>query len=139
MRGPAWKRRNDDGPANLALFFLGILAGGSYAFTSPAGPARVDAVVLVGFTVLPLALGLTIVAVVRRWWPAVVTVALVVAPVLEIGTILAMTIPADLDLPSTIALALCHVALVAVTVPALRALRTGQGSSPTAAPRTADL
>lgn len=124
---------------NLALFFLGMLAGGSYAFTSPAGPAKVVAVVLVAFTVLPLALGLTVVAVVRRWWPGVVTVALVVAPVLEIGTIFAMTIPADLDLPSTIALALCHVALVPVTVLALRALRTGRRSSPTAARRTADL
>ncbi|MHA7209847.1 hypothetical protein [Arthrobacter sp. MDT1-65] len=124
---------------NLALFFLGMLAGGSYAFTSPAGPAEVVAVVLVAFTVLPLALGLAVVAVVRRWWPGVVTVAMIVAPVLEIGTIFAMTIPADFDLPSTIALALCHVALVPVTVLALRALRTGRRNSPAEAPRTADL
>lgn len=109
---------------NLAIFFLGALAGGTYTFTSPAGPATVDAAVVALFTLVPLGLGLTAVAVVRRWWPSVVTVALIVAPVLEIGTIIGMTLPADLDGPSTIALALCHLALVPVTVLALRALRT---------------
>ncbi|MBG6224109.1 uncharacterized membrane protein YhaH (DUF805 family) [Arthrobacter sp. CAN_A2] len=122
---------------NLAIFFLGGLAGASYAFTSPAGPATVAAVVVVAFTIIPLALGLTVVAVTRRWWPGVVTVALIVAPILEIGTIFALTLPADFDGPSTIALALCHVALVPVTVLALRRLGAGQLGAPAEKTRAA--
>jgi hypothetical protein len=59
---------------NLAIFLLGALAGGTYEFTSPAGPATVNAAVVAMFTLIPLAL--------------------------------------------------CHLALVPVTVLALRALRT---------------
>ncbi|MHA7239301.1 hypothetical protein [Arthrobacter sp. TMS1-12-1] len=109
--------------ANLVLFLVGVLAGAGYAFTSPAGPATVDAVVVAAFTIIPLALGLAVVAVLRPRWPWVVGVALIVAPVLEIGTIFALTIPADFDGRSTVALALCHLALVPVTVEALRRLR----------------
>ncbi|WP_247828518.1 DUF6069 family protein [Arthrobacter antioxidans] len=121
---------------NLVIFFIGALAGGTYAFTSPAGPATVNAAVVAAFTIIPLTLGLTVVAVTRRWWPGVVTVALIVAPIVELGTIVALTIPADFDGPSTVALALCHVTLVPVTVLALRALRLPQHNAPTAAART---
>ncbi len=110
--------------SNVLLFLAGRALGAGYAFTAATGPARVDVVTLLAFSTLPLAAGLTVVALVRRWWAGAVTIALVVAPVLELGTILVMTLPTDLDTVSTVVLALCHVVLVPVTVVALLALRT---------------
>lgn len=48
---------------------------------------------------------------------------MVVAPVLAVLTIFVMTIPADLDTVSTVALAACHVTLVPISILAVRLLR----------------
>jgi hypothetical protein len=109
--------------ANLALYALGRLLGGSYRFTTAAGPAEVDAATVAGFTVAPLLAGLVLAALLGRRWPWVHAVALVVAPALALVTILVMTLPADLDPVSTAALASCHVVLAPVAVLALRRLR----------------
>jgi hypothetical protein len=109
--------------ANLVLYALGRLLGGSYRFTTPAGPAEVDAATVAGLTVVPLLAGLVLAALLGRRWPWVHAVALVVAPALALVTILVMTLPADLDPVSTAALASCHVVLAPVAVLALRRLR----------------
>jgi hypothetical protein len=109
--------------ADLALYALGRLLGGSFRFTSPTGPAEVDALTVAGFTVVPLLAGLVLAALLGRLWPPLYAVALVVAPALALGTILVMTLPADLDPVSTAALASCHLVLAAVAVLALRRLR----------------
>lgn len=111
--------------ANLVLYGLGRLLGGSYRFTSPTGPAEVDALTVAGFTVVPLLLGLVLAALLGGRWPWVYAVALVVAPVLALSTVLVMTLPTDLDAVSTAALASCHVVLAPVAVLALRRLRGG--------------
>lgn len=111
---------------NLVIYTIGRTAGGSFQFVSPSGPAEVDALTVVGFTVVPLLLGLTVVALLVRVWPWVVPVALVIAPAIALSTILVMTLPAGFDAASTIALALCHVALVPTTVVGLLALRGGR-------------
>lgn len=108
---------------NLAVYALGRLAGGDFRFTSAGLPAEVDAVTVAGFTAVPLLVGLTLAAVLARFWSWAVYAGLVVAPVLALGTVPIMTIPADFDDVSTITLALCHVALVPVTVLGLLALR----------------
>ena len=78
---------------------------------------------MAGFTAVPLLVGLTLVALLRRRWSWVLPAALVVAPVLAVVTIFLMTIPADLDTASTVTLACCHLALVPVVrCCALRAL-----------------
>ncbi|WP_431797965.1 hypothetical protein [Microbacterium kunmingense] len=79
--------------------------------------------VLTLFTAAPLAAGLTIAAVMGRWWRSVFVVAAIVAVILEIGSIFTLTIPADFDTGSTLALSLCHIAMAPVTVIALFALR----------------
>ena len=109
--------------ANLAIFAIGGAAGATYEFTSGTGVTVVSPIVLAAFTVLPLGLALTAVALIGRVWKPVFPIALVAGPVLELGSILAMTVPADFDLASTIALALCHTALVPVTIAALVILR----------------
>lgn len=110
--------------ANLAIYAAGRAAGATFDFTATTGPATVSAATVAGFTAVPLLVGLTLVALLRRRWSWVVPVALVVAPVLAVATIVLMTVPADLDPASTVTLACCHLALVPVVVVALRALRT---------------
>jgi hypothetical protein len=108
---------------NVGIHALGRLAGATYRFTAETGPAEVDSLTVLGFTLLPLGVALTLVAVLGRFWRWVFPVALVVGPVLELGGILGMTVPADFDVTSKVFLALCHVALVPVTVFAVLALR----------------
>ncbi|WP_200938453.1 DUF6069 family protein [Cellulomonas sp. Root137] len=108
---------------NLAIYGIGRAAGADYEFTAAGGsPSTVDALTVAGFTAVPLLVGLTVAALLRRWSWAIPT-ALVVAPVLAVATILVMTVPADFDTASTVTLACCHLALVPISVLALRALR----------------
>jgi hypothetical protein len=113
---------------NLAIYGLGRAAGGSFEFTSASDrPAEVDAVTVAGFSAVPLLVGLTLVALLMRFGSWVTRAALVVAPVLAVGTILLMTLPADFDTTSTVTLALCHLALIPIVVGAIRILsRTPQ-------------
>ena len=113
---------------NLVIRTIGALAGGSFGFTAATGPAVVDHLTVVGFTIVPLSIGVTAVAVLGRGWGWVFTVAMVVAPVLELGSILGMTVPADFDLTSKITLAACHVALVPISLVAIAALRARRQS-----------
>lgn len=108
---------------NVVIFAVGRAAGGTFRFASPSGPAEVDALTVVGFTIVPLFLGMTVVALLVRVWPWVVPVALVVAPAFALVTIPVMTLPAGFDVTSTIALALCHVAMVPTVVFGLLSLR----------------
>jgi hypothetical protein len=108
---------------NLLIFAVGRLAGGTYRFTAGGAPAEVDALTVAGFTVVPLAIGLTLAAVLSRRWPKVLLVALVVAPLLALVSVPLLTLPADFDGTSTVALALCHVALAVIAVLALLRLR----------------
>jgi hypothetical protein len=114
---------------NVGIHALGRLAGATYRFTAATGPAEVDSLTVLGFTLLPLGIALTLVAVLGRFWKWVFPVALVVGPVLELGSILGMPLPTDLDVASKVFLALCHVALVPVTVFAVLALRRRYAST----------
>ena len=109
---------------NLGIYALGASAGGSFIFTASSGPSHVDPLTLIGFTALPLAVALTVLAVVGRRWRGAFLVALVVAPLLELGSIFGMTLPADFDVTSTFALATCHVALVPVSIITVLVLKT---------------
>ncbi len=108
---------------NTVLYALGAAAGGSYDFTSTGRPAHVDVATLAGFTSIPLAAGLIIVAVLPRRWRWVDPTAIAVALLLAVGSIPAMPLAADLDTASATALTLCHLAVGAVAVLGIRALR----------------
>lgn len=108
---------------NVGIHALGRAVGTTYRFTAATGPAEVDSLTVLGFTLLPLGVALALVAVLGRFWRWVFPVSLVAGPVLELGSILGMTVPADFDVTSKVFLALCHVALVPVTVVTVLALR----------------
>ncbi|MBB6346895.1 DUF6069 family protein [Nonomuraea muscovyensis] len=113
---------------NLAVYAVGRALGGDFRFTAEGRPAEVDATTLGGFTAVPLLIGMTLVALLSRVWRWVILAAMVVAPALALVTVPIMTIPADLDDTSTVTLALCHVALVPVTLAGLLALRAYRSS-----------
>ncbi|MEU4689022.1 DUF6069 family protein [Actinoplanes sp. NPDC023714] len=111
---------------NVIVHACGRLAGGSFAFTTPDGPAEVGAVTVAGFSAVPLAAGLVLVALLARRFPWAARAGAIVGSVLAIGTIATMTLPADLDTVSTITLALCHLTLVPIVVGACALLRSHQ-------------
>ena len=109
---------------NLLIHTLGRAAGATYMFTAAGQLAEVDAITLFGFTALPLAVGMSIAATFSLWWLWVIPAALIVAPLLELGSILPMILPSDHDTASKVALALCHTALVPVSIIGLLAIRS---------------
>jgi hypothetical protein len=106
---------------NLLVYAVGRAAGGTFQFTTAGQTAEVNAVTVAGFSALPLAVGLVLVALLARHTWAIKT-ALVAGPALAVLTILIMTIPADLDTKSTITLAVCHLTLVPILIVAIRRL-----------------
>lgn len=108
---------------NLVVYAIGTIAGASFDFTVDGASEHVYALLLAAFTVIPIVLGLTLVTLLARWWHQVIPLALVIAPVLAIGTIFIMTLPTDLDTASTITLAITHVVVAIVTVAGILALR----------------
>jgi hypothetical protein len=107
---------------NLALYLAGRAAGGTFVFTSPDGPAEVDAVTVAGFSAVPLLVGLAAVALLAPRAAWAVRAAAVIGPVLAVGTIAVMTLPADFDAISKTTLALCHLTLVPIVLVAVAAI-----------------
>jgi hypothetical protein len=125
---------------NLLLYAVGRAAGGTFRFTAASGLATVDAVTVAGFSAVPLLVGLLAVALLARFGRWVTRAALVVGPVLAIGTIAVMTLPTDLDTASKVTLALCHLTLVPIIIVAVRRLgREAIGSVDAEAARAAAL
>ncbi|GAA3779966.1 hypothetical protein GCM10022225_80270 [Plantactinospora mayteni] len=107
---------------NLVIYGIGRAAGGSFRFTSATGPAEVYAITVAGFSLIPLLVGLTAVALLAPFAAWVVRAAFIIGPTLALGTILVMTAPANLDTTSKVALALCHLTLVPISIVAVRAI-----------------
>ncbi|MFI7540021.1 DUF6069 family protein [Actinoplanes sp. NPDC049599] len=107
---------------NEILYAVGRAAGGTFRFTSSGAAATVDGVTVAAFGAVPLLVGLVAVALLSPLGEGVVRTALVVGPLLAIGTIALMTVPTDLDVTSKVTLAFCHVTLVPIILVAVRAL-----------------
>ncbi|MGW4943029.1 DUF6069 family protein [Actinoplanes sp. NPDC004185] len=107
---------------NLILYGIGRVVGGTFRFTAPTGPAVVDGVTVAAFSALPLLAGLVAVALLSRFGAWVVRTALIVGPLLAVATIVAMTLPTNLDATSKVTLALCHLVLVPIIIVAVRLL-----------------
>lgn len=75
-----------------------------------------------GFSVVPLLIGLTAVAVLAPLGGWVVRIAYFAGPALAVGTIVVMTLPADFDTTSTVTLAVCHLTLVPIIIVVVAAI-----------------
>jgi len=115
---------------NLVIFTVGSLLGASYRFTTQGQQMTVEPITLVGFSSVPLAIGLAIAALLSLRWRWVLRVALAVGPVLALGSIFIMTVPAGFDTTSLVCLALCHTVLVPVMIVTLLAIRARRPAPP---------
>lgn len=108
---------------NLVVYAAGRAAGGSFRFTASGVPAEVDAATVAGFSVVPLVVGLIVVALLAPRAAWVGRAALIAGPLLAAGTVPLMTLPADFDTASTVALSICHLTLIPIVVLAVIVLR----------------
>ena len=107
---------------NLVIYAIGRLSGGTFAYTHGAKPNRVDVASVILMSGAPAAIGLAAVAWLSRRWAWLTVAAQIAIPVLAIGTIGAMTLPAGFDATSAVALSAMHLALVPATLLAVGAL-----------------
>lgn len=107
---------------NLVIWLIGAAAGGSFEAVSgnEIKDAAPGGVILM--SAAPVLIGLTAAALLAYRWVGVLRVAAVVGSVLSVATI-ALTVAADFDGTSTIALSVMHLALVPVLVVGLEGLR----------------
>ncbi|TCN54806.1 hypothetical protein EV641_10469 [Rhodococcus sp. SMB37] len=108
--------------ANLVLWLVGLLAGGSFEHTDAGAIVSAAPGGVVLMTVVPLAAGLTVAALLSLWWNPIVRIAQVVGALLPLATI-AGTLSADFDAASTVMLVLMHVVIAAVAVLGLEKMR----------------
>jgi hypothetical protein len=106
---------------NLVVYALGRAVSATFSYTHGGTVTRVDAAAVSLMSVLPLATGLALTALLSRRWPVLITIAKVVAPVLAVATIGATTIPAHFDTSSALCLSAMHLALIPAAVLALGA------------------
>lgn len=110
---------------NMVIYAMGRAAGGAFTYTQSGTKSTVDAVAIALMSVVPLAVGLTVVALLSPRWPPLIKAAKIIAPALALATIVLMTIPAHFDTTSTLFLASTHLAIIPITVLALTALAGG--------------
>nr|WP_194817178.1 DUF6069 family protein [Nocardia sp. XZ_19_385] len=108
--------------ANVLVWLIGAAAGGTFEMTDAGQTASVAPGGIIVLTIVPLLIGLGAAALLSYKWVGVLRVAAVVGSVLAVGTI-AMTISADFDTASTIALSVTHLTLVPALVVATEGLR----------------
>lgn len=107
---------------NLILWGVGAAAGGSFVTVDNGTEMDVAPGGVIVMSAVPLLIGTTVAAVVSYWWTGVLRVAAVVGSALALATI-ALTVAADFDTASTVALSLMHVTLVPILVVAMEGLR----------------
>jgi Family of unknown function (DUF6069) len=109
---------------NLVLWLIGRAGGGSFELTDAGTTMSVAPGGVVMLTLAPIVVGMGIAALISLRLPLVLRVAQVVGVIAPLGTI-AMTLAADFDTVSTVALSLMHVVIAVVVPIGLEAMRRG--------------
>ena len=107
---------------NLALYAVGRALGGAFTYPQNGTTVRVDPLAIALMSLVPLATGLALIAVLSRIWTAAIRIARIAGPTLAVATIALMTIPAGFDTTSTVSLAAMHLMTIPATLIALNAL-----------------
>ncbi|MEU1982027.1 DUF6069 family protein [Nocardia sp. NPDC019395] len=108
--------------ANIVVWLIGAAAGGTFEATNAGQVQSVAPGGIIILTVVPMLIGLGAAVLLSYKWIGVLRVAAVIGSVLAVGTI-AMTLGADFDTASTIALSITHLTLVPALVIATEGLR----------------
>jgi len=110
---------------NLVLWLIGLAAGGDFETVDNGKAMTVAPGGVVVLTLIPLIVGLTAAALLAVKWPVFIRIAQVLGAIAALGTV-ALTIKADFDGPSTVALALMHVVVALAVIAGLEAVRNGR-------------
>ncbi|MFC9892668.1 DUF6069 family protein [Nocardia sp. NPDC127579] len=108
--------------ANLIVWLIGAAAGGTFETTNNGQVQSVAPGGIIVMTVVPMLIGLTAAALLSYRWTGVLRVAAVIGSTLAIATI-AMTVAADFDTASTVALSITHLTLAPAIIAATEGLR----------------
>ncbi|MEV6561175.1 DUF6069 family protein [Nocardia sp. NPDC051756] len=109
---------------NLVVWLIGEAAGGSFELVDRGVTTQVGAGTVISSAAIPLFVGMTLAALISYLWAGVLRVAQIVGGVLAVGTI-GLTISADFDTVTTVALSVMHLVLAPVLVVGLEAMRRG--------------
>ncbi|MGU3432368.1 DUF6069 family protein [Actinomycetes bacterium M1A6_2h] len=107
---------------NVILWLIGLAAGGTFAFTDNGEEFSAAPGGVVMLTVAPLLVGTGVAAAISVKWAGVIRIAEVIGAVAALGTV-ALTLQADFDAVSTVALSLMHVVIAVVLVVGLERMR----------------
>ncbi|PXX66808.1 hypothetical protein DFR70_103558 [Nocardia tenerifensis] len=110
--------------ANLVVWLLGEAAGGSFEVVDQGVTTSVGAGTVIVSSGVPLLIGMTLAALVSYFWFGALRVAQVVGAVLAVATI-GLTVAAEFDTVTTVALSVMHLVLAPVLVVGLEAMRRG--------------
>ncbi|MFQ6397800.1 DUF6069 family protein [Nocardia sp. KC 131] len=114
--------------ANVVVWLIGAAAGGSFEVMKGADVQSVAPGGVIIMSAVPLLIGLTVAALLSYRWVGVLRVAEIVGAALSIATI-GLTVAADFDTATTVALSMMHVVLAPVIVVGLEGLRRGLSAS----------
>ncbi|MFI6997487.1 DUF6069 family protein [Nocardia sp. NPDC050175] len=109
---------------NLVVWLLGKAAGGSFEVVKNGATTQVGVGTVISSSAVPLLVGLTLAALISYRWAGVLRVAQIVGGVLAVATI-GLTVSADFDTTTTVALSVMHLVLAPVLVIGLEAMRRG--------------
>ncbi|WP_040796453.1 DUF6069 family protein [Nocardia higoensis] len=107
---------------NLVVWLIGAAAGGTFEMTDAGQVQSAAPGGIIMLTVVPMLIGLGAAVLLSYKWIGVLRVAAVIGSVLAVATI-ALTVRADFDTASTIALSIAHLMLVPALVVATEGLR----------------
>lgn len=107
---------------NLVIFFIGSAAGASFAVLDRGTPQEISAWTVLNASVLPLAVGTGLAALLAQWWLWALRLAQVIGGGLALLTV-AGPLMADADGATRVSLALMHVMLAVTVVVILEAIR----------------
>ncbi|NNH74532.1 hypothetical protein HLB23_32580 [Nocardia uniformis] len=108
--------------ANIVVWLIGAAAGGSFEVPNGTEMQSVAPGGVIILSAVPLLIGLTAAALLSYRWVGVLRLAAITGSVLTVATI-AMTVAAEFDTASTIALSVMHLVLVPALVIATEGLR----------------
>ncbi|WP_280425090.1 DUF6069 family protein [Nocardia carnea] len=108
--------------ANIIVWLIGAAAGGSFETTNGDQVQSVAPGGIIMMTAVPMLIGLGAAVLLSYRWIGVLRLAAVIGSVLAVATI-AMTVSADFDTASTVALSITHLTLVPALVVATEGLR----------------
>lgn len=108
--------------ANIVVWLIGAAAGGTFETTNAGQVQSVAPGGIVMLTVIPMLIGLGAAVLLSYKWIGVLRLAAAIGSVIAVATI-AMTVSADFDTASTVALSVTHLTLVPALVIAAEGLR----------------